>query len=183
LGDPFLWCPAYEHLETSKYGHQLKLGVVDYYLLHQWYQRVKGRQGEVVARQVHYLDAATLMGIREGTLHDPIQTLLILPADEPISKLPILFLHTNPTGCFLVFFNYAKQEALVFRQYPRSGRPSETNMYGSWDDWGGNNIWETIANTLGWEIDQTPPKIIEPNWSYVRLYLYYGFLQAKLSNP
>lgn len=174
LGDPFLWCPAYEHLETAKHEHQFNPQVIDYYLLQEWYQRVKGRQGEVIPRKVHYLDAATLMAIREGTLRDLIQTLLILPADEPISKLPILFLHIVPgTGPYLVLLNYVKQEAFVFQQHPRSAGPSETNMYGSWDDWGGNDIWKMISNTLGWKIDQAQPKIIEPNWSHVRLFIQF----------
>ena len=171
LGNPFLWCPAYKHLETTKHGHQLSPEVVEYYLLQEWYQRIKGRQDEALACKVHYLDSATLKNIQEGTICDPIQTLLILQVDEPISKLPVLFLHiVSGTGPCLILFNYFKQEVFVFRSYPRSIGPSETNMYGSWDDWEGDDLWKTISNALGWTIDQADPKIIEPNWSHVGLF-------------
>jgi hypothetical protein len=165
LANPKLWVNAYEHASSISPGRRIKPAVIDLYLTKSWYQSIRNKN--LTDRHSYYLDMNTVTQIFHNTLNHTIQKILLLPEDAAIPKRPILFSPQyigEDENYRMVLFDYVKKEVFVFHH----DMPQETDMYASWDEWKGCDLWKSIANVFGWNLDleweESSPKVIEPSW-------------------
>jgi hypothetical protein len=171
LADPIQWSQAYQALESAAPLHRLNLVIIDFFLLKSWYQLDEDH------RHAYYLDIITTNKIHRNNL-DSIHQILLLPTGAKIPMKPVLFSpYCAEEGELLhmILFDYDNNVALIFGH----GAPFETNLYASWEEWNGPTFWTTIADLFGWEVRQNP-KVIQPNWAKVNLFVFLVFIILKL---
>jgi hypothetical protein len=160
-----LWSYAYENLKTATPLHRLKSEIVDLFLFKSWLVQDKNN------RHAYYIDMSTLQKIYNHNLKNSIHQILFVPPGSRIPTKPVLFSPTNmQKGSMqfkMVLFDYSANVVLILSK----SRLYKTNMYASWEDWDGLKFWKDFAHLFGWDVGQKP-KVIEPNWTKVKCFLF-----------
>jgi hypothetical protein len=167
LGNPELWSQAYKTLDTLTPGYQIEPILLDYYLSWEWFSLSMGTTAttKLKKQKAYYLSQATVQNILQENRPNAIHKHILLPENQPIEMLPVIFLTQDPvSSCLLVLFDYGKEEAIVFGHTKGYG---PTDMHADWTPWKGLIHWTDIAQVFNWEMNHTQPKVIEPNWGQV----------------